>query len=91
MAMRRLALVVPPATLVYEIKETENDDFGNPGGCWHDVTDYADVEVLWTYEDGAFHPPPPPALPSPLPEPSVADLKRQLDALAAQIERLTDA
>lgn len=91
MATRRLALVVPPSTEVTEIRVTDIDDFGNPGGVWHDVTKRPEVKPGWSFADETFTAPPVIARAPEEPPPSIEDLQQQLAALAAQLAELAKA
>ena len=87
--MRRLALVVPPNPVVWEVKTITRDDFGNPGNVWHDVTDRPEVEVGWLFDGQTFTPPPRPTpRPTPPEPPDIYELQRQVDALTTAVARL---
>jgi hypothetical protein len=54
---------------------------------WMEVTNQPNVELNWRYANGQFAPPPASTVTAA--QPTVAELKARLDALAAQITVLT--
>lgn len=85
---RRLALVIPPGDTVLQVIETERDDFGNPSKVWHDVTALPEVAAGWVLEGNTFLAPSPLSPPQLPPRLSPGELRVQLDALAARIDRM---
>lgn len=85
---KHLALIVLPDRVVRQVLITDRD-IGNPGGVWHDVTDHPEVKVGWIMDAaGGFSAPPPVPPAVETPAPTIAQLKAQMDVIAAQLARL---
>ncbi len=73
---------------VAEIFRTAVDvsELFHPAVAWRNITEHPEVKIGWTHDGASFSPPSDVTAPTP---PSLAELQAQLNAIEAQIGRVT--